>query len=79
MAKIERFSEQVIYKPQTQAQGFVRPTAPDLISPLRQNQQAMAQEQKSVAKRNELDFKRQAEILKVNKLVEDLGAKNFWL
>ena len=76
MAKIERFSEQVIYKPQTQAQGFVRPTAPDLISPLRQNQQAMAQEQKSVAKRNELDFKRQAEILKVNKLVEDLGAKN---
>ena len=76
MAKIERFSEQVIYKPQTQAQGFAKPSAPDLISPLRQNQQAMAQEQKSVAKRNELDFKRQAEILKVNKLVEDLGAKN---
>lgn len=76
MAKIERFSEEVLYKPQTQAQGFVRPTAPDLISSLRQNQQAMAQEQKSVAKRNELDFKRQAEILKANKLVEDLGAAN---
>ncbi len=76
MAKIERFSEEVLYKPQTQAQGFVKPTAPDLISSLRQNQQAMAQEQKSVAKRNELDFKRQAEILKANKLVEDLGAAN---
>ena len=76
MAKIERFSEQVLYKPQTQAKGFVKPTAPDLISSLRQNQQAMAQEQKSVAKRNELDFKRQAEILKANKLVEDLGAAN---
>ena len=76
MAKIERFSEQVIYKPQTQAQGFVRPTAPDLISPLRQNQQAMAQEQKSIANANQLEFKRQAEILKANKLVEDLGAAN---
>lgn len=76
MAKIERFSEQVLYKPQTQAQGFVKPSAPDLISPLRQNQQAMLQEQKNIAKANELDFKRQAEILRVNKLVDDMGAKN---
>ena len=76
MAKIERFSEQVIYKPQTQAQGFAKPSAPDLISPLRQNQQAMAQEQKSIANANQLEFKRQAEILKANKLVEDLGAAN---
>jgi len=76
MAKIQRFDERVLYQPQTRAQGFSMPSAPNLISELRQNQQAMLQEQKSQAAANKLDMQRQAEVLKANKLVEDMGAKN---
>jgi hypothetical protein len=52
------------------------PSAPDLTSQLRQNQQAMLQEQKSQAAANKLDMDRRGQILKANKLVEDMGAAN---
>ena len=39
------------------------PSAPDLITPLRQNQQAMAQELKDQAAMNKLDFERRSQIL----------------
>lgn len=76
MAKIQRFDDKVLYQPQTRAQGFSMPSAPDLTSQLRQNQQAMLQEQKSQAAANKLDMDRRGQILKANKLVEDMGAKN---
>ena len=52
------------------------PSAPDLMTPLRQSQNAMMQEQKSRAAVQKLELNRQAEILKANKFVEDIGAKN---
>jgi hypothetical protein len=76
MAKIQRFDDKVLYQPQTRAQGFSMPSAPDLTSQLRQNQQAMLQEQKSQAAANKLDMDRRGQILKANKLVEDMGAAN---
>lgn len=76
MAKIQRFDDKVLYQPQTRAQGFSMPSAPNLSSQLRQNQQAMLQEQKSQAAANKLDMDRRGQILKANKLVEDMGAKN---
>tara|TARA_R100001224_G_scaffold51313_1_gene29697 strand:+ start:91 stop:2721 length:2631 start_codon:yes stop_codon:yes gene_type:complete len=76
MAKFQRFDDKVLYQPQTRAQGFSMPSAPDLTSQLRQNQQAMLQEQKSQAAANKLDMDRRGQILKANKLVEDMGAAN---
>ena len=76
MAKFQRFDDKVLYQPQTRAQGFSMPSAPNLSSQLRQNQQAMLQEQKSQAAANKLDMDRRGQILKANKLVEDMGAKN---
>lgn len=76
MAKIQRFDERVLYQPQTRTQGFTMPSAPNLISELRQNQQAMLQEQKSQALANKLDMQRQAEVLKANQLIENMGAQN---
>ena len=52
------------------------PSAPDLITPLRQNQQAMAQELKDQAAMNKLDFERRSQILKANRVIEELGAKD---
>jgi hypothetical protein len=76
MAQNKGFGDQVLFTPQTRAQGFTMPSAPDLMTPLRQSQNAMLQEQKSVAAVQKLDLNRQAEILKANKFVEDIGAKN---
>ena len=68
MAKFQRFDDKVLYQPQTRAQGFSMPSAPNLSSQLRQNQQAMLQEQKSQAAANKLDMDRRGQILKANKL-----------
>jgi len=76
MAQIKRFDDQVLYQPQTRAQGFSMPSAPNLTSQLRQNQQAMLQEQKDRAAANKLDLQRRAEIIKANQLVEKMGAQN---
>ena len=49
MAKMERFEDRILFTPQAQSYGFENPSAPDLITPLRQNQRAQEQEAQNFA------------------------------
>ena len=75
MAKIERFEGKVFFEPQAQIQGFQNPSAPDLITPLRQNQQAREQERRNFAEARQAELRLQGEALKQRQMIEKAGGK----
>ena len=64
MAEIRRLEDRSLYQPANQSQGFNVPQAPDLITPLRQSQQAQQNEMAAnqQIRRDELQLQQQSDL-----------------
>ena len=75
MAKLQRLEERILFEPTAQSQGFRAPTAPDLITPLRQSQEAKKEEQRAHAEARQTEMRRQGEFLKYQEIAEEYQLK----
>ena len=75
MSNLKRLEERILFEPTAQSQGFRAPTAPDLITPLRQSQQAKLEEQRAHAEARQSEMRRQGEFLKYQEIAEEYKLK----
>ena len=75
MSNLKRLEERILFEPTAQSQGFRAPSAPDLITPLRQSQQAKLDEQRAQAEARQSEMRRQGEFLKYQEIAEEYKLK----
>lgn len=75
MSKLQRLEERILFEPTARDQGFIAPSAPDLITPLRQSQQAQLDEQRAHAQARQDEMRRQGELLKFQETAEKFKLK----